>query len=872
MRFPSWPRRRRETELEEEIQGHLEMAIRDHLERGETAEEANATARREFGNVGLVKEVTRAIWGWVWLEQLGQDLRYAVRSLGRSPAFTPVAVLVLALGIGANTAVFSVVSAILLRPLPYDRADRLVWVWGNNNQLGVNQGYLSSADIFEFGRQSRSLESIAAWTTFPRNLANNGVAERLEGILVSPNFFACLGVRINLGRDFLPQDVGDGENQAAIISDVLWRRRFGADPNVVGTELKFDRGDSSGVIVVGVAPREVQFPARADIWIADVDVATNYEYGSHDLRAVARLKPRSTPEQAQSELNIIAEDLEQQYPAANSGWRVTLTSVRDLVLGTPSRALWLLFGAVNCVLLIACANVASLQLARSVSRSREIMLRVALGASRNRIVRQLLTDSLLLALMGGAVGLLAGWWGVRALRSIGPVTISRLGEAVVNPKVLVYTAVVTLVVSIASGLVPALNGSRFDLIGALKAVPRGSTRSPARGNIRSLLVAIEVATATLLLICAGLLLKSFWRLQGVDLGFRADHVMTAGISLDFKYMSAGDRRTVLFTEVLDHVRALPGVESVGMISHLPFGGRGVNLGFTLPGRPVAPDSETLRAELRVISPDYFRAMSIPVRSGRTFTEHDIGSAPRVAVINEAFARQFLGDRAPVGQRLQIDFGSPFDAEIVGVTGDVRHRGYEAEPRPEMYISYLQNAVWPVMNLVIRTQGEASISAATVRRKIEAVEPSQAVFNVRPLEGVLSDSIAERRFILVLLVSFSFVALLTAVVGIYGIMTYLVTQQAADIGIRMALGARSRDVLTLILANGMKLTGAGIGLGVLGAVLFTRLIAGLLYGVSALDPVAFAGVALLLTLVSVVACCVPILKAIRIDPLIVIHEQ
>src|SRR5215470_5660757 len=325
MRFHPWRRSSREHDLEEEIESHLAMAARDHIERGDLPKKAHVDALREFGNVGLVKEATRAIWGWVWLEQLGQDLRYAVRSLGRSPAFTPVAVLVLALGIGANTAVFSVVSAILLRPLPYDRADRLVWVWGNNNQLGVNQGYLSSADIFEFGRQSRSLESIAAWTTFPRNLANNGVAERLEGILVSPNFFACLGVRINLGRDFLPQDVGDGENQAAIISDVLWRRRFGADPNVIGTELRFDRGDSSGVIVVGVAPREVQFPARADIWIPDIDVSSNYEYGARDLRAVGRLKPGSTLEQAQSELNVIAETLGQQYPAANSGWRVSLT-------------------------------------------------------------------------------------------------------------------------------------------------------------------------------------------------------------------------------------------------------------------------------------------------------------------------------------------------------------------------------------------------------------------------------------------------------------------------------------------------------------------------------------------------------------------
>src|SRR5262249_19576825 len=504
MRFLPWPRRsRRDDELEEEIQCHLEMSACDRIERGETARKAQADARREFGNVGLVKEATRAMWGWVWLEQVVQDLRYAVRSLRRSPTFTPVAVIVLALGIGANTAVFSVISAILLRPLPYDRAERLVWVWGNNSQLGVNQGYLSSADVFEFGRQSRSLESIAAWTTFPRNLAHNGVAERLEGILVSPNFFDCLGVKMNLGRDFLPQDAREEQAQAAIISDALWRRRFGSDPNIIGTELKFDRGDSSGVIVVGVAPSEVQFPARADIWIADIDVSTNYEYGARDLRAVGRLKPGSTLEQAQSELNIIAENLEQQSPATHSGWEVSLTSVRDLVLGTPSRALWLLFGAVSCMLLIACANVASLQLARSLSRSREIVLRVALGASRTRVVQQLLTDSVLLALMGGAVGLLLGWWSVRCLRAIGPTPIPRLGEAEVNLSVLIYSAVITLVVSIASGILPALQASRFDPNGALKGGP-GSTRSVSRSRIRSLLVRVEVAAATLLLIGGGL--------------------------------------------------------------------------------------------------------------------------------------------------------------------------------------------------------------------------------------------------------------------------------------------------------------------------------------------------------------------------------
>jgi putative ABC transport system permease protein len=836
----------------------------------EAANSASSNTRTKSEIVGLTREGPWIVWPL--LEQFGQDLRYSVRMLRRSPTFASVAVLVLALGIGANTAVFSAISALLLRPLPYENPERLAWIWGNNNQLGVNQGYLSTPDVFAFQQRSSSLESIAAWTTFPRNLVDKDVPERLEGILVTPNFFACLGVRIDLGRDFLPEEVLEGHDEVAIISDALWRRRFGSDPNVVGMRLRFNRGDSNGVLVVGVAPSEVQFPAHADIWMPGVDLSSNFEQGSRDLRAVARLKPGSTMEQAQSELNILAQSLEQEYPATNVGWRVSLTPVRDLVLGTPVKALWLLLGAVICVLLIACANVASLQLARSVSRSREIMLRVAIGASRIRVVRQLLTESFLLAVIGGATGLLLVWWGVAGLRAVGPATISRLGEAEVNGKVLVFTAVVTLLVSIASGLLPALQASRIDLMEALKASPRGSTRSVGRTRMRSLLVAVEVAAATLLLIAAGLLLKSFWRLQGVDPGFNADHMLTAGISLDLYFMNSDERRTGIFTQVLERVRGLPDVESVGMISHLPFGGRGVNLGFVLPGEQVGSEMRDLKAELRVISPDYFKAMSIPVKSGRAFTDQDTKAAPRVLLVNEAFARLFFHSRSPIGQRLQISFGSPFNGEIIGIAGDVRHRGYDADPRPEMYLSYLQNTLWPVMNLVVRTRGDPGVIAPVVRREIEAVDRSQAVFNVRPLDGMLSDSIAGRRFNVLLILSFSLVAVLTAAVGLYGLMSYLVTQQAADLGIRMALGARSQDVLRFILGHGMKLTGIGVSAGLFSGAFVTRLIASLLFGVSPLDPVAFVGVAFLLILVSLIACSVPALKASRIDPLIVIREQ
>jgi putative ABC transport system permease protein len=806
--------------------------------------------------------------------ELRQDLRYGVRSLIRNPGFTIVAVLALAVGIGANTAIFSMVSAIILRPLPYEAAERLVWIWGNNNRLGVNQGYLSNADIYDFQQHSSHIEHIAAWTTLPVNLIQDTTSERLEGILVSPNFFSCLGVSIKVGRDFQPQEAEEGRNQVVIISDNLWRRQFGSDPGVIGRKVTLDRNDVKTFEVIGVAPPEVQFPTRTDVWMPDINISSTEGRGGHDLRAVARLKRGATMEQAQSELNVLAQNLEQQYPATNEGWRVSLTSVRDLVLGTPYRALWLLLAAVSCVLLIACANVASLQLARSTSRSREIVLRAALGAGRIRIIRQLLTESLLFAFIGGMAGLLLAWCGVFGLRAIGPDSISRLGQATVNGWVLAYTGVIILLVGITSGLIPALQSSRFDLNEALREGQRGSTGSGGRSRVHSVLVVAEIAVATLLLVGAGLLLKSFWRLQGVDPGFKSNHVLTAGVSLNReKYMKADDRRVIFFSQVLERIRSVPGVESVGMISHLPFGGRGVNMGFTVSGQQGVPgDEDRLRAELRVISPDYFRTMSIPVRSGRTFTEQDTKSTPRGVIVNEAFVRQFFSDRIPIGQRLQIGFRSPLDVEVVGVVGDVRHRGYDADARPEMYISYLQETVWPVMNLVIRTQGEPLAVAAIVRREIETVDPSQAIFNVRPLEGILFDSIAERRFNLILLLAFALVAVLTAAAGIYGMMTYFVSRRTSEIGIRMALGARSRDVLKLILGHGITLTVCGVGIGVLAALIATRLMVSLLFGISAIDPGTFAGVALFVTFVALLACYAPTRRAIKVDPLIAIREQ
>jgi putative ABC transport system permease protein len=861
-------------ELDAELRYHLEREAEQNVRAGMSPEEARTAALRAFGGLSQAREQCREARGVRVFEDLWLDLRYAARTLLKSPAFTLAAVITIALGVGANTAVFSLVNALLLRPLPYDEAGRLIWIWGDNRQQGVSQGYLFPGDIADFGRQSTLLESVAAWTTVPINLVGETRSERLEGILVSPNFFRTLGVRVAVGRDFEPGEAREGRNHVVIISDGLWRRRFGADPGVIGRTLTLDRYDQHSFTVVGVAPSEVQFPSRTDVWMPDVDEQGGDERGGRDLRAVARLKRGATLEQARDELNVISQNLERQYPLTNAGWRVALTSARDVILGTTYRAVWVLLGAVGCVLLIACANVANLQLARAAARGKEIALRAALGASRGRIVRQLLTESVLLALVGGALGLLLAWWGVGLLRAAGPDTIPRLRDAGIDGRVLAFTAAVTVLTGLAFGLIPAWQSSRPDLIEALKAGgARGTTAGGGGGRTRGALVVAEVAVTALLLVGAGLLLKSFWLLSNVDPGFKADRVLTAGLSLnrDRGAQTAG-RHTALFSRAVERVRALPGVETVGAVSHLPFGGRGVNLRFTLPGQAPSADADAARAELRVVSPEYFEAMSIAVKSGRAFNAQDTDSSPKVLIVNEAFARFFLRGSEPVGRRLRINLGGGLEGEIVGVVGDVRHRGYDAEPRPEMYVSYLQQTVWPLMNLVIRTGVEPGSLTAEVRRELERIDPTAAVFNVRPLNDFLSDSVAERRLNLLLLLLFASVSLATAAAGIFGVTAYTVAQRTHEIGIRMALGAGRGDVLRLVVGQGSRLVLCGLAIGLAAALAVTRLMAGLFYGVSASDPATFALVGLSLCAVAILACYVPASRAARVDPRIVLRGE
>jgi putative ABC transport system permease protein len=807
------------------------------------------------------------------METLLQDIRYGSRMLLKRPGFTLVAVLTLGLGIGANSVIFSVVNGVLVRPLPFGEPERLVYVWGRNRTLGISQGYLSAADVVDYRERSRSFEKIAAYTTVPVNLTGTGQAERLEGILVTTNFFQTLGVEPVLGRAFMPEEGLEGRDRVVTISYALWRRQFGGDPNLIGRTIRLDRIDANSFTVVGVMPAEFQFPQRTDVWMPFEFDAEETRGGGHDFRVIARLKPGGTLGQAQAEVDAIGRGLAEQYPATNAGWDLMLVTFTDYIFGNTSVALLMLLAAVWFVLLIACTNVANLQLARAVARHKELAIRTALGAGRARIIRQLLTENLLLAMLGGALGLLLAEWGLDLLRALGPDSIPRLSEVSINSRALGFTIALSLVTGVIFGLVPALQVSKLNLNEALKEGGRSANASSARHNrVRAALVVSQVALALVLLIGAGLMIKSFLRLREVDPGFNAENILTAGISLTrADYPQDDPRRTAFFQQVIGRVKALPGVASAGAISHLPLGGRGVNMRFTIDGGSPASPTDELAADLRVTSPGYFETMEIPLMKGRVFTEGDAVSTPRVIIVNESFARRFFPGSDPVGRHLKVG-ASLFTGEIVGVIGNVRHRGLEAEARPEIYISYLQNTLWPVMNLVVRTSSDPNLLASAVRSEIQAVDKDQPVFNIKTMDQLLSESVAQRRFSMMLLGAFAVLALLLAAAGLYGVMSYLVGQRTHEIGVRMALGAQSVDVLRLILGQGLRLTLIGIAIGLLAAFALTRVLTTLLYGVKATDPATFVSIPLLLTLVALLACYVPARRAMKVDPMIALRNE
>ncbi|MFL6207313.1 MAG: ABC transporter permease [Pyrinomonadaceae bacterium] len=802
-----------------------------------------------------------------------QDLRYGVRMLLKHPGFTVIAVLALALGIGANSAIFSVVNTVLLRPLPFPEPERLVRLGEGTRGARPERGVFSFPDYKDVQAQAQTLEAVAGYQGSGGVLTTTDGAEpeRVRGANVSADYFKVLGVQPELGRVFTRAE--DQPNATVIvISHGLWQRRFGANPQIIGQQLKLG---SSSLTVVGVMPAGFEFPFRAqhqDFWepINDRPTPEREQRDARTLEVIARLKPGVTVEQAHAELETISRRFEQQYPAANTNIAIAPVALHDDLTGDVRPALFILLGAVGLVLLIACANVANLLLARATARQKEIAIRTALGASRLRIVRQLLVESLLLALAGGGLGLLLAMWGVDLLVAASPADIPRVQQVGLDARVLAFTLALSALTGIAFGLVPALHASKPDLNDALKDGSRGSTESLRRNRVRSLLVVAEVALSLMLLIGAGLLLKSFMRLLQTDAGFDAGHVLTFDIPLSRQRYDTPAKQADFFHRLIERAQTLPSIETAGVVNILPLSELDESISFQIAGRPPAPPGAVPEGNYTVASPGYFAALKLALRAGRLFNAQDNAQAPPVALVSEALVRRYFAGENPIGQRLKLD-SEDQPREIVGVVGDVRRAALETEAQPEYYLPYEQ-APERRMNLVVRTTGDAAAMTATVRGAVKELDKDQLIWQTRTLEELRSASVASRRFNMMLLGLFAVVALLLAVLGIYGVMAYSVTRRTHEIGVRIALGAQGRDVLKLIIGQGMTLAVIGVGLGLLGALAITRTMASLLYGVSATDPAIFAGLALLLAFVALVACYVPARRATKVDPMVALRYE
>ncbi len=796
-----------------------------------------------------------------------EDLRYAWRTLSRSRSFVVMATLMLALGIGANTAIFSVVLTVLIRPLPYADAERVVWLTNRNTTLGVSGAFLNPADILDFREQSQSFERIAAWGTIPMNLYGARTLERVESVYVTPNFFRTLGVQPELGRDFA--EVDESEN-SVIISHGLWLRQFGGDQNVLGRKISFgvQPGNGDTGVIVGVLPAATNFPARVDVFtmteITHEDLGDRG--GPHNWRTIGRLKPGVTLEQAQAEINTLTQRQAELYPDTNKGWQVQLQPLRDYLFGNSRAALLLLFGAVAIVLVIACANVANLQLGRIHIRRRELALRLALGAGRFRIVRQFLIENMLLSALGGALGVFVAAACLSTVRTMGPASIPRLAESSLSVPAFCFALAISCLSTIMFGLFPAFQASQFELNDALKNSNNVGT-TPRRSNrTRRVLVVGQIALALILLTGAGLVVKSFWRLQAVDPGMKSEHLLTAGLSLSFAdYPNGSPKRTALFRYALETLSTLPGVTSVGAISHLPLGGRTMKLPFRIAGETNGTKAEERVADYRVVSPSFFETAGVELKKGRLFDDRERPGAPKVFVINEAFARTYLPGREPIGVRL--DGESQFvNGEIVGVVGSIKHTSLELDAEPAFYVSYEQSTTFPIMNFVVKTTTNPSSLIVPVQQTLQALDSRGVVFNVRPFDEFVTDAVAPRRFNLWLFTAFGFLAALLAAAGIYATMNFTVVQRNREIGIRLALGAQKSAVMKLILGEGAVLVGAGLLIGFSASLALNQFMKSLLFAVSSTDPLIYFLTASLVICIALLASSIPTLRATKIDPI------
>ncbi len=801
------------------------------------------------------------------METLLQDVRYGARMLIKHPGFTMVAVIALALGIGANTAIFSVVNTVLLRPLPYRQPDRLMAV--RSYQVPKHpDAPVSPGDFFDWRQQSQLFEGLAAYRTRSVTLLTGSEPERLPAAQVTAGLITTLGVSPLHGRDFMAEEDQPNSGRVAIISYGLWQRRFAGDAKVVGQPVTIN---ANAYTIVGVMPPGFKFPQPdIDIWTPlAFDDDERQSHTAHSIYVLGRLQPGVGVAEAQGEMETIAARLREQHADSNAGWYIRVVPMLDFAVARIKPALLLLLGAVGFVLLIACANIANLLLARAASRQKELAIRTAMGASRWRVMRQLLTESVLLALVGGALGVLLAVWGIDALLALAPDDLPRIDEVAIDRYALLFTLAVTIITGIAFGLAPALQASKPDLNEALKETGRGTTGGRRRQRVRSALVVAEVALALVLLVGGGLMLRSFAKLMQVDPGFNPEQVLTANVSLPRKKYPEGSQQAAFYKQLTENVATLPGVQSVGGANAIIF--EDFILGLAVKGRPPVNPGEMPITNYAAVTPDYFKSMGIRLIKGRFFAEADNADAPRVALINETLAKRYFPDQDPIGQYINVTIGPETWRQIVGIVGDVKQAGLD-QATPAQTYEPLWQAPTPFMTLVVRSDAPPATLSAAIRGEVLKLDKEQPVSNIKTMEQVLAASVSQQRFSMLLLAVFAVVALTLAAVGLYGVMAYSVTQRTHELGIRMALGASSRDVLRLVMGHGLLLATTGVVIGLAAAFFLTRLMESLLFGVTATDPLTFVAIAALQMLVALAASFVPARRALKVDPMIALRYE
>jgi putative ABC transport system permease protein len=876
-------RRTMEAEMDEELRSHFENHVEKLVATGLSREEALRRARIEFGGYEQLKEDCRDARGVNLIETVHQDVGYALRMLRGSPGFATVAILTLALGIGANTAIFSVIDSVLLRPLPYQNPAGLVMVWENDSQHPNPHNTVSPPDFLDWQSRNSVFAEMSALFDQRVNLTGNGLPQEVVIQDVSANFFSVLGVRPILGPGFTAENGKPGHDDVLVLSYGFWKERFASDPGIIGKPVVLNGHPQ---IVVGVAPQNFSWfikdgsftGAKPQMWTPFIFPASfsDRKGVGRFLTVVARLKAGVTVPQAQSEMNTIAARIAEEYPDFNGYWGANVVSVRDQISGDLRPALLILFGAVVFVLVIACANVSSLLLARAAAREREFAVRSAIGASPWRIARQLLTESVLLALIGGAIGVALAVGGTNLLLAASPENLLDLRSIPIDRRVLAFASGATLLAGLLFGFLPSYISAHSGISETLKEGGRGSSAGKRRRFARSAFVVAQMCLALVLLAGSGLLIRSFIRLVGVDPGFDASHLLTFKVSLPSSKYGKDPACLAFFRQLLARISALSGVRSVSMNSFPPFSGLGSATGVHVLSQPERSLMDLPEAAVRVIGKDYFPTMQIPLHSGRTFNEQELTEDRHVVIINQAFRDQYLKGVNPLGQKAVIFMKSLQESqntpsEIIGVVGDVRQMGLDTPAEPTVYWPHPELVI-SEMTILVRTENDPLRLVSAVRNELQQMDPELPMAAISTMDQLLADSISRSRFTMLLLGIFACIALVLASVGIYGVIAYSVTQRTQEFGIRMALGANHRDVLRLVLGQGTRLTLLGVGLGVIAALIVTRLMATLLYGITASDPLTFTAVALLLALVALAACYIPARRATRVDPIDALRYQ